>query len=356
MQTMPPSKPKIIASLILMAVLYALIFQPESASSINHRGYVIYHGKGVAKDPVEGLRLWKLAVEKGLDRAVFNVGVAYNEGIAVPRDVEEAITWFRKADALNFPAASFNIGKLLQQATPPRHEESLAALKRSAELGYPDAFASVGYVYEHGIGVEKNTAEAIRWYEKGVEKNDIWSANNLGLAYLNGEGVEKNLDKARELFLNAAAQNNSASLQSLGYIYHNGIGVPKDDTIAAGWYEKAMQQENYKAQTMLAFFNYYGTGVEKNQAKARQLLKLPAQRKDPKAQYLLGYMEIYGQGGPRDIPSGTDWLRLAAEGGETDAQTMLGSLFNWQVHLPPQCPQGMFRHNEKPAQSQSQEE
>lgn len=41
----------------------------------------------------------------------------------------------------------------------------LTALKKDAELGNPDAMIILAYMYETGIGVEKDAAASQRYYE-----------------------------------------------------------------------------------------------------------------------------------------------------------------------------------------------
>jgi len=52
-------------------------------------------------------------------------------------------------------------------------------------------------MYENGIEVEENIAEAVKWYEKAANKGDIMAMYNLAYIYKNGaNGVKKNIQKA----------------------------------------------------------------------------------------------------------------------------------------------------------------
>jgi hypothetical protein len=59
-----------------------------------------------------------------------------------------------------------------------------------------------------GQGVEKDEAEAVKWYRKAAEQNNAGAQNNLGSRYANGQGVEKDLVEAYKWTLLAVGQGN----------------------------------------------------------------------------------------------------------------------------------------------------
>lgn len=90
------------------------------------------------------------------------LGWAYYEGEGVPRDLTEAVKWWRKA----------------------------------ADQGHLKAQASLGWAYYKGEGVPKDYAEAVKWYRKAAEKGDANAQSNLGWAYYKGEGVPRDYAQA----------------------------------------------------------------------------------------------------------------------------------------------------------------
>lgn len=87
--------------------------------------------------------------------------------------------------------------------------------------------------------MEKNNAEALKWYRKAAEQNEPNAENNLGLCYFNGQGVEKDYAEASTWFRKAAAQNNADAQINLGVCYANGKGVVKNVVEAYGWFNLA---------------------------------------------------------------------------------------------------------------------
>ncbi len=65
---------------------------------------------------------------------------------------------------------------------------------------------NLGYMYQHGEGVEENDVDAVKWYRKAAEQGLAVAQYNLGYMYDNGEGVEESDTEAVKWYRNAAAQ------------------------------------------------------------------------------------------------------------------------------------------------------
>jgi TPR repeat protein len=97
-------------------------------------------------------------------------------------------------------------------------------------------------------------ADAIAAYNKGdfatalslfrgpAEQGDAAAQTGLGFLYENGEGVPKDTAQALHWFRLAAAQGNRNAQFSLGFMYENGEGVSKDRSEALRWYKLAAAQ------------------------------------------------------------------------------------------------------------------
>lgn len=60
----------------------------------------------------------------------------------------------------------------------------------------------VGLLYDLGLGVPENNAEAVKWYRKAALNGDFYAQNNLGLMYKDGEGIAQNYAEAAKWFRN----------------------------------------------------------------------------------------------------------------------------------------------------------
>lgn len=74
--------------------------------------------------------------------------------------------------------------------------DAVAIWRRWAERGNPDAAYNLAVIHQHGDGVARDYAEALRWYRHAASLGDRISEYQIGLMYLNGEGVAADADEA----------------------------------------------------------------------------------------------------------------------------------------------------------------
>jgi len=141
----------------------------------------------------------------------------YEKGIIAykRRDYKKAIKYFLKF-------ADSGIGKKIS----------------SSAQGY------LGYMYENGLGVDKDCVQAIFWYRKAAGLLNPFGQYRLGWMYDIGCGVEKDYNQAVELYRKAAGQGFAPAQYNMGSMYEHGLGVQKNIQRAKVWYQKASDQ-NY---------------------------------------------------------------------------------------------------------------
>ena len=94
-----------------------------------------------------------------------------------------------------------------------KHDNWLAEQKKqefrhhleAAESGNVSAMVRVGAIYWRGTGTEFNTAEALRWFEKGAQNGSAEAMLWLGRIYYTGYRTGRDWGKARH-WLNAAIE------------------------------------------------------------------------------------------------------------------------------------------------------
>ncbi|MFQ6016742.1 MAG: tetratricopeptide repeat protein [Kiloniellaceae bacterium] len=126
-------------------------------------------------------------------------------------------------------------------------DEGLAAAKRGdymtaakewlplAEQGHVGAQYNIGVLYDRGLGVPQDFAEAIEWYRRAAERGHLDAQANLGFAYQQGRGVAQDYAAAAKWYRMAAARGDVAAQTNLGWLYANGLGVEQDDVQAHMW-------------------------------------------------------------------------------------------------------------------------
>ena len=84
----------------------------------------------------------------------------------------------------------------LAGAEKPPTEKQIAEVKARAEKGDAKASGMLARYYFNGLGLQKDTAEALKWARIAAQKGDSNGQNVLGILYERGEGVEKDSKKA----------------------------------------------------------------------------------------------------------------------------------------------------------------
>jgi TPR repeat protein len=138
----------------------ALIVQPASAGFDEAAAAFASGDYGRAMKEVRPL------AEKGDPRSQYAMGVLYENGFAVQKDLKQAAAWYLKA----------------------------------AEQGNSDAQYNLGAMNEHGVGMPVNYSKAARWYRPAAEQGDIDALSNLGVLYQNGRGVPQDKVLAMALY------------------------------------------------------------------------------------------------------------------------------------------------------------
>lgn len=140
----------------------------------------------------------------------------------------------------------FNLQRHLDPPSPERIEKNrkadALALRFAAERGHLKAASKLGEMYANGIGVKKDVAEAIKWYEKGANEYDLEDIDNLvtlcGL-YREDLGEVVSYSKALEYCQRAGQYAWPSAHAYISDFYFNGWGVKKDVVEAYFWIKLA---------------------------------------------------------------------------------------------------------------------
>jgi len=107
------------------------------------------------EDRVEMFKWIRKAAEQGSIEAQLSLGNSYAQGRDVEQDHAEAVKWYRKvAEQKSFAFTPFTSINVKWYHSTPRHHRAQMLL---------------GQCYEEGKGVEKNIAEALKWYRRAAE-------------------------------------------------------------------------------------------------------------------------------------------------------------------------------------------
>ena len=147
--------------------------------------------------------------------------------------------------------------------------ESRSASRKQAESDF-----KIGYLYEKGIGVPLDPAEAFKWYKKAADAGLAEAQYNLGVLYYNGIGVQRDHTEALNWFLKAAKQGIPEAQFNSANAFRSGDGTDRDYVKAKDWYLKAARQGYAPAQFNLAALHENGEGTSQDYGEAFKWLLL----------------------------------------------------------------------------------
>lgn len=124
-------------------------------------------------------------------------------------------------------------------------------LLKRAQAGEPKAQNRVGEIYANGTEVERDYAEALKWFRRAAKKGNDEAWKNIGWSYAFGKGVPQNSSKALYWLRKSAEHGNAEAQFYLGLFYETGRGIEKNSQEAEKWYEKAASQGHLYATKAL---------------------------------------------------------------------------------------------------------
>lgn len=157
---------------ILAAVAIVVAALPGGARAADEAAWQAF----LAANYSQALASFLPAAQAGDADAQYAIGVMYSQGKGVPEDLAEAVRWYRLAAERGHDKAAFNLGFLLFQGYADRagneHQDAAEALKWlaiSGERGNAMAQALVGEMYLEGRGVPADPVTAFAWLHRAAE-------------------------------------------------------------------------------------------------------------------------------------------------------------------------------------------
>lgn len=209
-----------------------------------------------------------------------------------------------------------------------KQQRAFDVAKQAAEAGNPEAALLLGLMYDRGIAVGVDQADALKWYKKASE--NALGAFILGTYMAEGIGDSKDLGKSEALLQQAADKG-------FAYAYLN-LAVIKQQQGKAFLpdLDKALNLGNSTAGMLLADYYLKQSDQPTQLQQARSIYQQFAEKGDRQAQMKLGFLAEQGVGGSVDFSLAQQWYTAAAERGLPEAQFLLARLY--QIGQPGQMP------------------
>jgi len=226
--------------------LAEIVRRPEYG---NYRGYAEFKMAHYAS----AKRIWEALDERNFGEAAFNLGILYEDGLGVPRDMDRALGYYRRGAMLGSPKAMFRAGvmywlgaagvavdrgegrRYLSMAAAAGDAEAqryLAAENSGADAKDPvlraDQALAAGHAEEY-FAILKTAAES----------GHVRAQTRLAWSYESGRGVSRDLALAAQWFATAANAGDGEAMYALAVMYGTGAGQAKDPLQAEQWLQRS---------------------------------------------------------------------------------------------------------------------
>jgi hypothetical protein len=130
---------------------------------------------------------------------------------------------------------------------------------------------NLGYMFQHGEGITKDSRQAAYWFEKSATQGYVIAQNSLAQMYSGGDGIVQSYTQAAIWYEKAAMHGSSSAQVSLSWYYMNGLGTNLDYKKAAYWNEQGANNGDPEGFNNLGYLYEHGLGVAKDLNKAAEL-------------------------------------------------------------------------------------
>ena len=200
--------------------------------AVSFIGFAIYKAVDVFRHPSEEKRIENTEV-----RTSPKAEQSYQDGIRAYQDgdMAEAEKCFAKASGKGHVKAAYNLG--LMYYNDGKFDDALSLFKQAADSDDRDALFYLGVMYMEGKGVMKDSAKALNYWKKAIEKGSTEAMYSVGEYYY----TLKNYTEALPYFKTAASLGHAASMYILSVFYDYGLGgLPHDPSQARAWENRAL--------------------------------------------------------------------------------------------------------------------
>lgn len=128
------------------------------------------------------------------------------------------------------------VRRRLLDCPPPTYQEALAAAQKG-DLG---SMNEVGWYHFTGKDVERDHAEACRWFRRAADGGHLHATTGLAMCYEQGVGGLNGMEEAVRLYTVAAEGGIALAQNQLGELHFTGKGVRRDLKEAIKWYSMAV--------------------------------------------------------------------------------------------------------------------
>ncbi len=158
---------------------------------------------------------------RGEPEAQYIMGRMSDEGGGgIALDPREAARWYRLSAAKDFPKALYALAKAsaVGRGMEQSPEKALEFLMRAANLNFTPAILDVASLFDDGRGVEADREKALDWYKRAADIGNTEARFVMGERLFTGDGTEMDRDAARGWYDLAAGRGHPGAMFRLAQI------------------------------------------------------------------------------------------------------------------------------------------
>lgn len=303
----------------------------------------------------EALSFCRRAVDQGDVEALVLLGMAYENGWGVAKDLKRAEELYLKAQKEGCPSAEIHLdelraetqfrkGLLCVEGVGGKRDWQTARqwFTKASDQGHTMAMVWLGLLFQRGLGGEPSAEKAASLYvNAGSSGNPIGTLQAGRLCLRHYKHAKRDYDKAFAYFRQAATNWEDApgefrwwsvyAFNELGRCYQSAWGCDRDYLLAARFYRFAAKQGCVSACRNIARLYQEGRGVEQSSGEAdrwfREMWRLSGELNvlDDHAFQCLGNALKFGDGADRDLKKAASWWRRAIDLGSLEAVVVLSN-------------------------------
>lgn len=266
--------------------------------------------------PEEALDWMKRAGAAGDSYGYNDLGLWYQEGKIVPRDLARAEEYFRLGAKAGNSFSSRNLSALLLRKDRPGgadREQAIAILEQAGGAGDALAWNSLGLYFLNGDLVPRDLARAESYFEKAIAGGAEYGPGNLANTLLQADRQPApDPERAVALLTEAAENGNRNANIRLAGLYYEGIPIERDYEKARKYYEVAAAEGDAGSLEMLGIIHRSGLGVDQDRDKAFAYTLQAAEAGDQSAMFRLAELYENGNGTVQDLDQADSWFRRTA--------------------------------------------
>ena len=159
------------------------------------------------------------ACKEGNQDAIYWMYYAYLNGIGVEEDADKALKYLTMIADYGYPDMQYELGCMYCRHDSPKmswttcRRKAVRWFRKAARQGHMEAMCYLGECCQRWH-VRKSDRRSFMWYKRAAESGDEEAMLNLGLYYQRGIGVKKDLAIAVEWYDKAGAHNKDERLRN----------------------------------------------------------------------------------------------------------------------------------------------